>query len=137
LSRCEACGSLDRCSACCDEITCGAAQAAKRGDWVLLDEINLAPQDTLQRLSGLLDATTVGQGGLSLTERGEVETIAVHPSFRLFAAMNPPTDAGKKEMPTALRNRFTEVRGVALKFAVVCACTTSVPCLRLQTSDIC
>ena len=33
----------------------------------------------------------------------------IHPNFRLFAAMNPPTDVGKKELPTALRNRFTEV----------------------------
>ena len=129
------------------------------GDWVLLDEVNLAPSDTLQRLSGLLDATSMGDGGLCLTERGDVDTLVgaalcatprctgantfaklasalqgacrygpcqhcavlvcarvcavarqvIHPNFRLFAAMNPPTDVGKKELPTALRNRFTEV----------------------------
>ncbi len=29
------------------------AQAARLGEWVLLDEVNLAPSDTLQRLSGM------------------------------------------------------------------------------------
>ncbi len=33
-----------------------------------------------------------------------------HPSFRLVAAMNPATDAGKRELPATLRNRLTEVR---------------------------
>lgn len=32
-----------------------------------------------------------------------------HPSFRLLAAMNPATDAGKRDLPAPLRNRFTEV----------------------------
>ena len=32
-----------------------------------------------------------------------------HPSFRLLAAMNPATDAGKHELPASLRNRFTEI----------------------------
>ena len=55
-----------------------AVQAARLGEWVLLDELNLAPSDTLQRLSGLLDAATMGDGGLCLTERGDVETLAIH-----------------------------------------------------------
>ena len=50
-------------------------QAARVGDWVLLDEVNLAPSDTLQRLSGLLDTTSMGDGGLCLTERGDVDTL--------------------------------------------------------------
>jgi midasin len=74
-----------------------------------LDELNLAPSDTLQRLCGLLDAAAMGDGGLCLTERGDVETVVIHPNFRLFAAMNPPTDVGKKDLPSALRARFTEV----------------------------
>ena len=90
-------------------------QAARKGEWVLLDEVNLAPPDTLQRLSGLLDAAALGDGGLCLTERGDVETLSIHPNFRLFAAMNPPTDVGKKDLPGALRTRFTEVR-------VACCC---------------
>jgi midasin len=31
-------------------------QALKRGDWVLLDEINLASAETLECLNGLLDS---------------------------------------------------------------------------------
>jgi hypothetical protein len=32
-----------------------------------------------------------------------------HPNFRLVAAMNPATDAGKRELPAPLRNRMTEI----------------------------
>ncbi len=32
-----------------------------------------------------------------------------HPGFRLLAAMNPATDAGKRELPAPLRNRLTEL----------------------------
>lgn len=37
----------------------GDDQAARKGEWVLLDEVNLAPPDTLQRLCGLLDAAAL------------------------------------------------------------------------------
>ncbi len=52
-----------------------------------------------------------------------------HPNFRLLAAMNPATDAGKRDLPAPLRNRFTEVSvtlsvcGVRLS---VCVCVTDV-----------
>lgn len=42
-------------------------------------------------------------------ERGDVASVGRHEQFRLFAAMNPATDAGKRELPPTLRNRFTEV----------------------------
>ena len=52
-----------------------------------------------------------------------------HPNFRLLAAMNPATDAGKRDLPAPLRNRFTEVGitlsvcGVRLSVCVcVCVC---------------
>eukprot|EP00965_Chrysotila_dentata_P175879 5805829-Pleurochrysis_carterae.AAC.3 len=32
-----------------------------------------------------------------------------HPEFRLFAAMNPPTDFGKKELPPGIRSRLSEM----------------------------
>ena len=73
---------------------------------VLLDEINLASSDTLQRLCGLLDEPT---GSLTLTERGDATAIKRHPNFRLFAAMNPATDAGKKDLPASIRCRFSEI----------------------------
>ena len=80
--------------------------AIRTGKWVLLDEINLASSETLQRLCGLLDDST---GSVTLTERGDAVAIARHPDFRLFAAMNPATDAGKKDLPASIRSRFTEI----------------------------
>ena len=79
-------------------------EAMRKGYWVLLDEINLAASETLQALAGVLD----GQS-LCLTEKGDVEPVPRHKDFRIFAAMNPPTDVGKKELPVALRSRFTEL----------------------------
>lgn len=73
---------------------------------VLLDEINLASSETLQRLCGLLDDS---HGSITLTEKGDVKAVTRHPDFRLFAAMNPATDAGKKDLPTSIRSRFTEL----------------------------
>ena len=73
---------------------------------MLLDEINLASSEILQRLLGLLDDRA---GSLTLTERGDAVPVPRHPDFRLFAAMNPATDAGKKELHSSFRSRFTEV----------------------------
>ena len=73
---------------------------------VLLDEINLASSETLERLCGLLDDA---QGSVTLTEKGDSEALKRHPNFRIFAAMNPATDAGKKDLPSSLRSRFTEI----------------------------
>lgn len=71
----------------------------------MLDEINLATAETLECLSGLLESQ---QGSLFLLERGDREPVKRHLDFRLFAAMNPATDVGKKQLPTGLRSRFTE-----------------------------
>lgn len=81
-------------------------EAIREGKWVLLDEINLASSETLQRLSGLLDDSS---GSITLTEKGDAVAIKRHPEFRLFAAMNPATDAGKKDLPASIRSRFTEI----------------------------
>ena len=67
------------------------ADAAAKGDWVLLDEVNLAPGDVLQHLLPMLEGRDV------------------HGQFRVFAAMNPSGDAGKRELPPAVRSRFTEL----------------------------
>lgn len=80
-------------------------KAVRNGDWILLDEINLATTETLECLSGLLQDVN---GSLLLTEKGDVEPIQRHPNFRLFACMNPATDVGKRDLPPGLRNRFTE-----------------------------
>lgn len=78
-------------------------KAVQRGEWVLLDEINLASAETLECLSGLLEGES-----LVLTERGDAEAIHRHADFRLFAAMNPANDVGKSNLPAALRARFSE-----------------------------
>ncbi|EXJ64606.1 hypothetical protein A1O7_00943 [Cladophialophora yegresii CBS 114405] len=84
-------------------------QAVREGQWVLLDEINLAPSDTLDHIIGLLRNGDEGRPTLLLAEAGNIETIIAHPNFRVFAAMNPATDAGKKDLPPGLRSRFTEI----------------------------
>ena len=105
-------------------------QALKEGHWLLLDEINLAPSETLERLSGLLDGEN---GSIVLTERGDTAPVQRHPDFRLLACMNPPTDVGKKDLPPGLRARFTELfvdeieRQDDLADLVRCYLTSSVP----------
>ncbi|XP_068698835.1 midasin-like [Montipora foliosa] len=81
-------------------------QALRNGDWVLLDEINLAMPETLECLCGLLESSS---GSLVLMERGDVTPTVRHENFRLFACMNPATDVGKKDLPPGIRNRFTEI----------------------------
>ncbi|KAL0164478.1 hypothetical protein M9458_040231, partial [Cirrhinus mrigala] len=44
------------------------AQAVKKGEWILLDEINLAAAETLECLSGLLEGSA---GSLVLLDRGD------------------------------------------------------------------
>ncbi|KAK5664014.1 hypothetical protein OQA88_228 [Cercophora sp. LCS_1] len=80
-------------------------RAARNGDWVLLDEINLASPDTLESIAGLFQPNP----SLLLSETGEIERIQAHPNFRVFGAMNPATDVGKRDLPLGLRSRFTEI----------------------------
>jgi midasin len=84
-------------------------KAVRNGDWVLLDEINLASPDTLEALADLLGGGPDGTPSLLLTETGNVERVVAHPNFRVFAAMNPATDVGKKDLPPGIRSRFTEL----------------------------
>ncbi|XP_055839231.1 midasin [Episyrphus balteatus] len=76
----------------------------KNGDWVLLDEINLASAETLECLSTILEP----DGSVVLLEKGDFTPVKRHPDFRIFACMNPSTDIGKKDLPVGIRNRFTE-----------------------------
>lgn len=84
-------------------------RAVREGEWVLLDEINLATADTLDYIVSLLHNGDDERPSLLLAEAGSIETIIAHPNFRIFAAMNPATDAGKKDLPSGLRSRFTEI----------------------------
>jgi midasin len=78
--------------------------AVRRGDWLVLDELNLAPTDVLEALNRLLDDNRE----LVIPETGEV--VRPHPHFMLFATQNPPgLYAGRKVLSRAFRNRFLEV----------------------------
>ncbi|KAI8548545.1 hypothetical protein RHMOL_Rhmol07G0280600 [Rhododendron molle] len=79
--------------------------ALRNGEWILLDEVNLAPPETLQRVIGVLEDEN---NSLCLAERGDIDYVHRHPNFRLFACMNPATDAGKRDLPYSLRSRLTE-----------------------------
>ncbi|TEA19278.1 Midasin [Colletotrichum sidae] len=83
-------------------------KAARNGDWVLLDEINLASPDTLESIADLLTGP-VETPSILLSETGEIERITAHPNFRIFGAMNPATDVGKRDLPIGIRSRFTEL----------------------------
>lgn len=56
-------------------------------------------------VAGLLEGN---RGSLCLLERGDRKPVQRHADFTLFACMNPSTDVGKKDLPSGLRNRFTE-----------------------------
>ena len=84
-------------------------KAARNGEWVLLDEINLASPDTLESLADLFSDTTNGGPSILLTDTGNTERVHAHKDFRIFGAMNPATDFGKRDLPISLRSRFTEL----------------------------
>jgi len=84
-------------------------KAVRNGEWVLLDEINLASPDTLESIADLLHSGPGSTPSILLSETGEIERIKAHPNFRIFGAMNPATDVGKRDLPMGLRSRFTEI----------------------------
>lgn len=82
-------------------------KAVRNGEWLLLDEINLASPDTLESISDLLDEGS--KRGVLLSDKGDIEPVRAHPNFRIFACMNPATDVGKRDLPPGIRSRFTEI----------------------------
>lgn len=79
-------------------------RALRRGHWLVLDELNLAPTDVVEALNRLLDDNRE----LLIPETQEL--ITPHPNFTLFATQNPPgLYAGRKVLSRAFRNRFIEV----------------------------
>ncbi|GMT30207.1 hypothetical protein PFISCL1PPCAC_21504, partial [Pristionchus fissidentatus] len=76
-------------------------EAVRKGYWVILDELNLAPSDVIETLNRLLDDNRE----LVVCESNEV--IKAHPRFRLFATQNPAGSyAGRKRLSRALLSRF-------------------------------
>lgn len=78
--------------------------AMQNGDWVLLDEMNLASQAVLEGLNAVLDH----RGSVYVPELDR--TFVKHPDFKLFAAQNPVQQGGgRKGLPKSFLNRFTKV----------------------------
>lgn len=78
--------------------------AMQKGDWVLLDEMNLASQTVLEGLNAVLDH----RGTVYIPELGR--SFDRHPDFRIFAAQNPlQQGGGRKGLPKSFLNRFTKV----------------------------
>lgn len=79
-------------------------RAMQDGDWVLLDEMNLAPQAVLEGLNAVLDH----RGTVFIPELGR--SFEKHPRFRIFAAQNPlHQGGGRKGLPKSFVDRFTRV----------------------------
>ena len=77
-------------------------EAMRKGEWIVLDEINAALPEVLFVLQSVLD----DDGYLVLTEKDDKEIVHKHTDFRIFATCNPPEYAGTKEMNKALLSRF-------------------------------
>ncbi|KAJ2805495.1 AAA ATPase midasin, partial [Coemansia guatemalensis] len=85
-------------------------QALRRGDWVLLDEINLASQSVLEGLNSCLDH----RGAVYISELDREFTVAR--GCRIFAAQNPLAQGGgRKGLPRSFVNRFTAVHVAELQ----------------------
>ena len=80
-------------------------RAVKNGEWILLDEINLATAETLDCLAGLIENFGDKGGKSPILLEAEDSIVERHPEFRLFACMNPATDVGKRDLPPGIRNR--------------------------------
>ncbi|CAB1097866.1 unnamed protein product [Ectocarpus sp. CCAP 1310/34] len=80
-------------------------ESLRKGYWIILDELNLAPSEVLEALNRLLDHNR------ELYVSETQETIKPHPNFRLFATQNPPgAYGGRKPLSRAFRNRFMEAQ---------------------------
>ena len=84
-------------------------QAMKRGEMVILDEINLARPAVLGRLNELL----VARGKITLKEH-EGEVIDPVDGFKVIATMNPSTDRGRGKMSAEQYDRWSPITCHAL-----------------------
>jgi midasin len=77
----------------------------RKGYWIVLDELNLAPTDVLEALNRLLDDNRE----LLITETQEV--VRAHPRFMLFATQNPPgLYGGRKVCNNFMQSLFINMR---------------------------
>lgn len=82
-------------------------QAMRHGFWILLDEMNLAETQVLERLNCALEnppGLVLTEGGGTVFGRGG--DVPVHPAFRMLATMNPAEYAGRAVMSKAFADRW-------------------------------
>lgn len=98
-------------------------KAMIEGDWVTLEEVNLAPSEVLEFLNEFLNS-----GFLRVTQFLDPETLETvlpkemfarlkadgfrlkaHPRFRLFFTMNPDTYSGRNPLSKTLLNRTVQM----------------------------
>jgi len=78
-------------------------RAVRNGDWLLFDEVNLAPADVLDGLAPLLDVASE-----KFLIPGTEEVLDMT-GIRIFAAMNPTSVGNRSKLPRSIANLFTEV----------------------------
>ena len=82
-------------------------RALREGWWVILDEVNLAETQVLERLNPVLELpptlVLTEHDGLRFGSGGEVP---VSEKFRLFGTMNPSEYAGRATLSPAFRDRW-------------------------------
>ena len=78
-------------------------RALREGDWILLDEINLAQTDVLQSVLPILENKSI-----ILIEKGDLKELKRHSEFKIFGCMNPGNSIGKKELAPMISKNFLE-----------------------------
>lgn len=78
-------------------------KAMKKGQWLILDELNLAKSEILESLNRLLDDNRE----LFVPEKQIY--IKPHKDFKIFATQNPSFYGGRKELSKAFQNRFQNI----------------------------
>jgi midasin len=79
--------------------------AMRKGQWIVIDNVNLCSKSVIDRLNSLLEKN----GCLMVNERGlvngKMDIVSPHPKFRIFMTMDP----SQGEISRAMRNRSVEL----------------------------
>lgn len=102
-------------------------EAKLKGQWLILDEINLAEPQILERLNPQLEKSpsiTLSESGdtvirdlnpeeMELYQQGKLPGVKpLHPNFHIFGTMNPTDYAGRQPMSPAYKDRWTSYKYV-------------------------
>ena len=92
-------------------------EAIEQGYWLILDEINLAEPQILERINPLLEKSP----SITLNEYDQrhygPNGLPIHSSFRIFGTMNPSSYAGRAPLSPAYLDRWRGYKRVALPSA--------------------